>query len=76
MRIFQEVLEHPVQASRVRLNVFEDTDGYLVTEARIGTVTVVATLGLFGTRDQALARAQKRIHELEAQLYRTVTKAA
>jgi hypothetical protein len=76
MRIHQETFEHPIQASRVRLTVFEQPEGYLVTEERIGTVTVVATLGLFDEREAALARARMRAHDLQAQQYRPVASAA
>ena len=76
MRIQQETFEHPTQASRVRLTVFEHPEGYLVTEERIGTVTVVATLGLFDDREAARARAQTRARDLEAQQYRPVASAA
>jgi hypothetical protein len=76
MRILQESFEHPTQASRVRLTVFEQPEGYLVTEERIGTVTVVATLGLFDEREAALARVRTRVGDLQAQRYRPVASAA
>jgi hypothetical protein len=83
MQIHKEELQHPTQASRVRLNVFEVPPSphvygmealtvkghYLVTEDRIGTTTVVATLGTFAGRDEALARVRGRVDELKAQLY-------
>jgi hypothetical protein len=83
MQIQKEELQHPTQASRVRLNVFEvpppphvyGMDAlaakarYLVTEDRIGTTTVVATLGTFANREDAVARAQRRVDELKAQRY-------
>ncbi len=85
MRVHSEELAHPTQASRVRLNVFElsgpissvhGLDGarggaqYLATEDRIGTSTVVATLGAYTTRDEALAVIARRSQELERQHYR------
>jgi hypothetical protein len=73
MRIHEELFEHPVQASRVRLNVFEQPEGYLVTEERIGAVTVVATLGVFQEREAALERARLRAGDLIAQRYSKVT---
>lgn len=76
MRIHEEEFEHPVQASRVRLRVFEQPEGYLVTEERIGTVTVVATLGLFADRQAALGRVAARVRDLEAQRYRAVASVA
>jgi hypothetical protein len=84
MRIQQETLQHPTQASLVRLNVFEmkappapvygmDTlmrsGRFLVTEDRIGTTTVVATIGSFATREQAQERVRRRVDELLAQRY-------
>ena len=77
MKIFEQSLSHSTQASLVRLNVFELPEGgFLVTEDRIGVTTVVATLGLFDTRDAALARARSRAAELEAQRYRALPPAA
>jgi hypothetical protein len=76
VRVHEEEFEHPVQASRVRLRVFEQPEGYLVTEERIGTVTVVATLGLFEGREAALGRVAARASDLQAQRYRTVASVA
>jgi hypothetical protein len=88
MTVAEEVLVHPTQASRVRLRVFEqppervvagmgpDRTGYLVTEERIGSRTVVSTLGFLPTRDEALARMRARSRELESQHYRPDTTAA
>jgi hypothetical protein len=85
MKIQQEEFEHPTQASRVVINVFAiDGDrspvhgldaarrgaGFLVTEDRIGVSTVIATLGAFETREQAVAAAEKRGQELLQQRYR------
>lgn len=91
MRIHQEELQHPTQASVVRLNVYEMKaepgavhgmdalqrhGAYLVTEDRIGTTKVVATLGSFPTREAALERARRRVAELEAQQYRRLPASA
>jgi hypothetical protein len=90
MRIHQEDYEHPTQASRVRLAVFEQKPagnenvlglmprepGFLVTEERLGSSKVVATLGFFPTREEAMARLQSRARELEGQLYRRVSESA
>jgi hypothetical protein len=91
MRIHQETFEHPTQASRVVLNVYEqkvdkdvaaaDDDargvtGYLVTEDRLGSSRVVATLGFFATRDQAMARVAARSEDLRNQRYLPVPSAA
>lgn len=70
MRIFEQGLAHPTQASGVRVRVFSLPEGHLVTEERSGTATVVATLGLFDDREAALARARGRVSELERQRYR------
>jgi hypothetical protein len=77
MRIFSREFEHPTQAGRVRLNIFEEPGrGYLATEERRGTVTVVATRGLFGSREEALARIEGRAQELVRQRYRAVAPSA
>jgi hypothetical protein len=89
MRIQQEELQHPTQASRVRLNVFEvpppphvygmealAKGRYLVTEDRIGTTTVVATLGTFASREDAVAHAQRRADELKTQHYTPIAPSA
>jgi hypothetical protein len=88
MRLLREEYEHPSQASRVRLNVYEyqpearvaglgpTERGYLVTEDRVGTVTVVSALGFFPTQEEALARARARGDELQAQRYRPLIPAA
>jgi hypothetical protein len=83
MRVHQEELQHPTQAGRVRLNVYEvpppssvygmdapATKGqYLVTEDRVGTATVVSTIGTFASRDEALACVRGRAEALKAQHY-------
>ena len=91
MRIHQETFEHPTQASRVVLNVYEqkvekdaaaaDDDvrgvsGFLVTEDRLGSSRVVATLGFFATRDEAMARTAARSADLRNQRYRPAPSAA
>lgn len=63
-------LVHPSQASRVRLRVYEpQTGGYLLTEERQGTSTVISTLGLFDRREEALGRLEARAAELVRQRY-------
>jgi hypothetical protein len=86
--LLQEVYEHPSQASLVRLNVYEykpestvaglgpGEPGYIVTEDRVGTVTVVSTLGFFPTRERALETVRARALELQTQRYRSATPAA
>jgi hypothetical protein len=88
MLVLQETYEHPSQASQVRLNVYEyepETQvagmgpaepGFIVTEDRVGTVTVVSTLGFFPSQEQAFARFRSRANELQAQRYRSLIPAA
>jgi hypothetical protein len=88
VRLFQEEFEHPSQASRVRLNVFDyqpdspvaglgpPEKGFLVTEDRVGTVTVVSVLGFFAMQEEAYAAVRARAHELQAQRYRPLIPAA
>jgi len=89
MLIFSERFEHPTQVSTVRINVYEQppspnppgidlptTGGYLVTEERVGTTKVIATLGFFDRKEDALARARQRAEELKAQRYQPVSAAA
>ena len=91
MQIHTEQLQHPTQASLVRLNVYEmdaspapvygmdalmHPGRYLVTEERVGTTKVVSTLGSFATKDEALGRARRRSTELEAQRYRRLSPTA
>jgi hypothetical protein len=90
MLIFSEMFEHPTQVSRARINVYEEPPtpnppgidtpttggGYLVTEERIGTTKVIATLGFFDRKEDALARARQRADELKAQRYQPVSAAA
>jgi hypothetical protein len=91
MRIHQEEFEHPTQATRVLLNVYEQqvardvvaaddevrgVSGFLVTEDRLGASRVVATLGFFKTREEALGRVRERADDLKGQRYRPVSSAA
>ena len=73
MSVYQEEYRHPTQASGVRLSLFEEAKNrYLVTESRSGTQTVIATLGAFATREDALARVRERGQELARQRYALV----
>jgi hypothetical protein len=86
--LLQETYEHPSQASQVRLNVYEykpetrvagmgpAEPGFIVTEDRVGTVTVVSTLGFFPNQEPAFARFRSRANELQAQRYRSLIPAA
>ncbi len=84
MILEERVLQHPQQASRVRLVVYEkpaglsrvegmpDDAGYLVTEEWWGAGKVVKTLGFYSDRGAALERLAARAKELERQRYRAV----
>ena len=90
MRVMREELEHPTQASRVALNLYEqpaapnppgidtpsENGGFLVTEERIGVTTVVSSLGFFATRADAEERFRSRAEELRRQRYRDAASAA
>ncbi len=77
MRLLHEEYEHSTQVGRVGLSVFEQPgEGFLVTEERGGTTTVVKTLGLFEHREPALQRVRAREAELQAQRYSKVASAA
>jgi hypothetical protein len=83
MRIDQLELEHPRQASRVRLNLYRyapppeervagmmpHQEGFLLTEDRSGTTTVVASLGFFAQEAEARSRMRERAEELRRQGY-------
>ena len=87
---YREEYEHPTQASRVRLNIYPQeppseppvaglgprAPGYLLTEDRVGTVTVVSSLGYFPSRDEAMDRLRRRADELIRQRYRPLGAAA
>jgi hypothetical protein len=77
VRLLHEEYEHPTQVGRVGLSVFEQPgEGFLVTEERGGTATVVKTIGLFERREPALERVRERERELQAQRFTKVAPAA
>jgi hypothetical protein len=90
MLLQRVLLEHPTQASRLALNLYEqppapnppgidtpsENGGFLLTEERIGTTTVISSLGFFETREAAQERLRKRAEELKLQRYRDVAPAA
>jgi hypothetical protein len=88
MVVDERVYQHPQQASRVRLVVYEtppdsshveglpDDAGFLVTEEWWGAGKVVKTLGFFEDRSDAVARLQHRAKQLEAQRYAPAAPAA
>ncbi len=70
MGLLSRELVHPSQAGRVRLRLYEpETGGFLVTEERLGTATVISTLGLFDRREEAEGRLESRAAELQRQRY-------
>jgi hypothetical protein len=73
MTVHDESFSHAVRKDRIRVVVFEQPGaGLLVAEARDGTQTVFATLGVFAATDAALARAARRGAELLRQGYERV----
>jgi hypothetical protein len=73
MLFTQKTYRHPTQASSVALSIFEEKDGrYLVTESRSGPQTVVATLGAYDRREDAVERVRDRAQELTGQRYALV----
>jgi hypothetical protein len=90
MRVQRLELEHPTQASRVALNLYDEppapnppgidtpseNGGYLVTEERIGATTVISSLGFFDTREAAQERFRRRADMLRLQRYRDALPAA
>jgi hypothetical protein len=90
MVIAKEEFNHPTQASRVVLSVFQqpagssrtsvqgmrDEAGFLVTESWLGASKVVKTLGFFDSRESALAELQGRAQELVRQRFQPAPSAA
>ena len=73
MILSAQTYRHPTQASTVGLSVYEErADRYLVTESRSGPQTVIATLGVYDRREDALVRARDRAAELSRQRYELV----
>ncbi len=69
MNLLSEEYRHPSQVTRVRLNVYQQPEGFLVTEERIGSATVVATLGLVASREAAEGLVRERAASLRLQRY-------
>jgi len=77
MTILQEEYASPLDPTRVFLKAYELPEGgTLVTEERQGTTTVIATLGAFDSREEAIARARARGAQLEERRYTLVRPAA
>jgi len=72
MSVLDEEYRHPSQATRVRLVVYEKPEGFLVTEERIGSTTVINTLGLLSSREDALGLARRRAEDLVGQRFTRV----
>ncbi len=72
MTVLSEEFRHPTQVSRVRLNVYQQPEGFLVTEERLGSAKVVGTLGLVATREEAEALVRERAGSLRLQRYQPV----
>ena len=72
MTVLSEEFRHPTQVSRVRLNVYQQPEGFLVTEERLGSARVVATLGLVRSREDALELVRERAGSLRLQRYEQV----
>jgi hypothetical protein len=84
MRLQHQELEHPTQASRLRLNLYRydpppeqhvaglmpPQKGFHVTEERVGTTTVVNSLGFFAEEHEAQHLLQRRQDELARQGWR------
>jgi hypothetical protein len=67
MKLLEQEFTHPTQASLVRLRIFQQPEGFLVTEDSQGAATVVRTLGLFDAREEAEASVRSRAAQLAAQ---------
>jgi hypothetical protein len=76
MKLFEETFQHPTQASRVRLRLFQQPEGFLATEEWQGATTVYRTLGLFDSRPEAEAAVAARSAQLVSQRFQPVAAAA
>jgi hypothetical protein len=63
---------HPSQATRVRLALYRQPRGFLVTEERAGSAKVVGTIGVVPSREDADALLAARERQLAAQRYSRV----
>ncbi len=75
MTVLSEEYRHPNQVTRVRLNVYQQPEGFLVTEERLGSAKVVATLGLVESREDASQLVRERAGSLRLQQYERVDSA-
>lgn len=67
VRLAVEEYRHPTRVDRVRLVLYQEPEGFLVTQERFGSALVVATLGLLPGRPQAEQLLRRRARELESQ---------
>jgi hypothetical protein len=84
MLLAHQDLDHPTQVSRLRLKLYRyepsgqpavtgmlpQEKGFTLTEERVGTATVVTSLGFFGQEEEARGRMEQRAAELFRQGYR------
>jgi len=84
MLLEHQDLDHPTQVSRLRLKLYSyepsgqpavagmlpRQKGFTLTEERVGTATVVNSLGFFATEDEGRRRLEQRAAELARQGYR------
>lgn len=72
-RLHCEEYRHPTRVDLVRLALYEQPGGFLVTQERVGSATVIATLGSFAARADADALLRRRASQLEAQRFHPVS---
>lgn len=89
MLLAEQELEHPTQVSRLRLKLYRyepsgaetvtgllpRQGGFHLTEERVSTATVVASLGFFASESPARQRMAERAEELARQGYRSALSA-
>jgi hypothetical protein len=64
---------HPTRVDRVRLAMYQQPGGFLVTQERLGSVVVIATLGVLPGRAEAESLLRQRAHQLELQGFSRVS---
>jgi hypothetical protein len=84
MLLAHQELDHPTQVSRLRLKLYRyepsgqpavtgllpPQAGFTLTEERVGTATVVNSLGFFASEEEGRRRLEQRAAELARQGYR------
>lgn len=66
-RLHCEEYRHPTRVDLLRLALYEQPGAFLVTQERVGSATVIATLGSFANRADADALLLLRASQLQAQ---------